>query len=184
MQIDTRFGTVRIVDEPTYTFGSQDNLRRYPLELCLDCSVSSVHGVELNECSVMIVGASGGGSSVYPHSAVVLDDKLYLAVGYRVACLSLDLPHRLVWSTQVDIATCFGIYWDNARRALISHGEIEIARLSLDGNVIWSAGGADIFTEGVRLLPDYIEVVDFNHTVYRVDYVTGTSNICRQGLDD
>jgi hypothetical protein len=127
----------------------------------------------LNGGGIIVVGAGGGCSSVHEHSALVLDDKLYLAVGDHVTCLSLSMPHRLVWSTQVDIATCFGIYWEHSRGALISHGELEISRLSLEGALIWQASGADVFSEGFRLLPDDVEAVDFNRTVYRLDYATG-----------
>lgn len=87
----------------------------------------------------------------------------------HVACLSLELPYKLICSTRVDTATCFGVYWDSERAALISHGELEIERLSLHGDLVWQASGA----EGFRLLPDYIEAVNFNPTIYRFDYVTG-----------
>jgi hypothetical protein len=71
------------------------------------------------------------------------------------------------------MATCFGIHWENGRGALISHGELEISRLSSEGNLLWQASGADVFSEGFRLLPAHIEAVDFKRTVYRLDYATG-----------
>jgi len=46
-------------------------------------------------------------------------------------------------------------------------------RLTPQGDVIWSASGADVFSEGFSLLSDCIEVVDFNRTTYRLDYTTG-----------
>jgi len=174
MQIHTQSGPVKIVNEPAYSFGSQDNVRTYPLEVRLsDGTLTSVHALELNGLGVVVVGASGGCSAVHQHSAVAIKDKLYLAVGDHVVCLSLDSPHRLVWATQVDTATCFGIFWEGKRAALISHGELEIACLTPQGNVIWSASGADVFSEGFSLLSDCIEVVDFNRTTYRIDYATG-----------
>jgi hypothetical protein len=36
-----------------------------------------------------------------------------------------------------------------------------------------SASGADLLSEGFSLLSDYIEVVDFNRIIYRLDYATG-----------
>lgn len=114
---------------------------------------------------------------MHEHSALVIDDRLYLAVGDHVACLSLELPHRLIWATRVDTATCFGVYWDSGRAALISHGELEVSRLSLRGHLLWQSSGADIFSNGFRLLPEYIEVVDFNQTIYCIDYVTGVSSL-------
>lgn len=174
MDLDTQYGLITIVDESTYSFGSQDNVHSYPREMRLsNDSLTSIHGLGLNGRSVLVIGAAGGCSAVHEHSAVVIDDKLCLAVGDRVACLSLELPFQLVWSTQVDTATCFGVYWDSDRAALISHGELEIARLSLHGDPIWQVSGADLFSEGFRLLPDHIEAVDFGRTIYRFDYATG-----------
>ncbi|QYY31151.1 hypothetical protein K2O51_28060 [Cupriavidus pinatubonensis] len=174
MDLDTKYGLIRIVNEPTYSFDSTDNTRRYAQEIRLaDDSVSSIHGIHLNGDGIVVVGAGGGCSAVHEHSALIMDDKLYLAVGDSVACMSLESTHELLWSVQTDMATCFGIYWAEHQRALISHGELEISRLSTDGVIAWQTSGADIFTEGVRLLPNYIEVVDFNKAIYRLDYSTG-----------
>ncbi|MBR8185763.1 hypothetical protein KDW54_25580 [Burkholderia ambifaria] len=173
-KLDTQYGLLSVVNEPKYSFESKDNARSYPLEIRLaHDSITSIHGVALNGHDVVVVGATGGCSTVHDRSALVIDGKLYLAVGDQVACLSLELPYRLIWSTRVDTATCFGVYWDSKRATLISHGELEIARLSLHGDLLWQASGADIFTEGFRLLPDYIEAIDFNQTTYRFDYETG-----------
>jgi len=74
---------------------------------------------------------------------------------------------------QVDSATCFGVYYQGHHHALISHGELEIARISEDGQLLWSASGADVFSEGFSLLPHFIEVVDFNGQTYRFQYEHG-----------
>ncbi|MBB3239723.1 hypothetical protein FHW68_001214 [Pseudomonas sp. Tn43] len=174
MNMHTPYGLITIVDEPTYSFNSTDNAQPYALDVLLtDESITSIHGVKLNGDSILVVGAGGGGTAIHKHSALVLDHKLYLAVGDHIACLSLELPYRLLWSVRVDTATCFGIHYENQQQALLSHGELEITRLSMDGVIIWQASGADIFSEGFCLLPDYIEAVDFNKSVYRFDYVTG-----------
>lgn len=59
----------------------------------------------------------------------------------------------------VDAATCFGVYYLPEHACLISHGELEIARLSLSGEIVWSAGGKDIFSEGFRLSREYVEAI-------------------------
>src|SRR5690606_20648615 len=106
---------------------SQDNVRSYPHELRLSNeSLTSIHGLELDGHRLLVIGATGGRSTVHAHSAVAIDDKLYLAVGNQVACLSMASPFELAWSTQVDTATCFGVYWAPERAALISHGELAI----------------------------------------------------------
>lgn len=174
IEMNTDYGLLRILDEPEYSFDSQDNSRPYLQEMCLTKgSPSSIHGVELNHQRIMIIGAGGGCSTVHRHSALIIDGKLYLAIGDLIVCLSLEPSHRLLWSIQADAATCFGIHWDSRRAALVSHGELEISRISTCGDLIWKASGADIFSESFRLLPDCIEAVDFNQSVYRFDYMTG-----------
>ncbi|WP_313818866.1 hypothetical protein [Cupriavidus sp.] len=176
MEMHTSYGPLSIVNEPNYSFKSADNARHYAIEIRLadDAYISSAHGVYLNEEAIAVVGASGGCSAVHDNSACVIDDKLYLAVGDSLACLSLSSPDRLLWSVQADMATCFGIYWADKQRALISHGELLISRLSTDGKILWQTSGADIFTEGCRLLPECIEAIDFNKAVYHFDYLTGS----------
>lgn len=41
----------------------------------------------------------------------------------------------------MDTATCLGIYFDEVSGALISHGEMEIARLSADESIVWRTVG-------------------------------------------
>jgi hypothetical protein len=41
--------------------------------------------------------------------------------------------------------------------------------------VVWSCGGADIFSEGIKVFPDYVEVVDFNKNIYKIYITNGTS---------
>ena len=172
--LDTHEGQVTIFDEPTYSFGSADNLRTYDTEIRLDNEhLTSVHGVRSDGEWSSVFGASGGRSTVHQHSAIEVDGRLYLAVGNQVVCLNL-VTGLTEWSRRVDWATCFGVYWDPFHEALISHGEMQISRLSLTGDEIWSAGGADIFSEGFRCLRSGIQVTDFNQSVYLFDYRTGT----------
>ncbi len=118
------------------------------------------------------MGQISVGANIHEHSAVFRNGFLYLAVGDRVACLSLQ-PAEVIWSIEVDSATCFGIYFYEPRSAFISHGELEIARLSEDGAILWRESGADIFSEGFALLPDCVEAVDFEKRIYRFRYEDG-----------
>lgn len=184
MDIQTPYGLITLLDEPTYSFNSTDNEHSYKHELLLtDESITSVHGVKLNGEHILVIGAGGGCTAIHKHSAIVVDDRLYIAVGDQVACLSLEHPDQILWTVKVDTATCFGIYWANQHRVLLSHGELEITRLSVDGGIIWQVSGADIFSEGFSLLTDYIEAVDFDKSVYRFDYVTGNLLHCLPSSD-
>ncbi len=172
--IETRQGKVAVLDEPTYSFGSADNIRNYDAEIQLDSdNLTSAHGVKIDGKWSAIFGAGGGPSAIHQHSAVEVGDRLYLAVGDQVVCISL-LTGLKEWSRRVDLATCFGVHWDRAHEALISHGELQISRLSLNGDEIWNAAGSDIFSGGLKCLGTGIEVIDFNGSVYLFDYRSGT----------
>ncbi len=139
---------------------------------------SSRHGVVLREDGIVrqscILLAGGGASGLHQHSAVCTGDASFVAVGDTLC--SLELPSLdLLWHRRVDAATCFGVYHSTKYGCLISHGELEIARVSLSGEVVWSVGGADIFSEGFQLHTDSIEAVDFNRKVYRIDIETGAA---------
>jgi hypothetical protein len=174
--IASRFGNVGIVNEPTYSFGSGDNLRRYEQEKNLQevYRPTSVHGVFLDDEPLAVFGAAGGCSAVHRHSALVLDSKLYLAVGDSLVCFALD-DRQFCWATVLDPATCFGIYYETERDALISHGELEVARIDKKGNVLWASSGADIFSEGFRLEKKFIAVTDFDKREYHFSYENGSA---------
>lgn len=174
MILQSKFGTIELINERAYTFGSVDNVRRYSFEKHLDKEYrpSSIHGILLNGEPLAVFGSSVGGTGIHEHSAILLNDDIYLAVGNHLACMALQ-PFKLKWETEPDEATCFGIHYEPAHSALLSHGELEIARLSTDGKVLWRSSGADIFTGEFELQLKYIQVADFNGKVYRFSYDTG-----------
>jgi hypothetical protein len=73
------------------------------------------------------------------------------------------------------------VYYCPEHDFLLSHGELEVARVSLKGEIVWSACGRDIFSEGFRIVGDHIVAIDFYHGVYRIDIVTGRCELL-QGL--
>lgn len=178
MKFPTITGELEIIDERTYTFKSTDNLRTYPLEIDLsgDCAPSSTYGLFLCGEPLVVIGAGGGATGVNDHSAILIGSKVYLAICDTVICLLLN-PITLLWTLEIDPATCFGIHYLPEKRALISHGELTVARFSEDGKIIWSSSGADIFTEGFELLTKHIKVVDFNNVEYFIDYETGKEHV-------
>lgn len=170
---------VVISDDYNYASGSADNTRAYSAEYDLTndgYAPSSKHAVRIEvdgaEVASCIVLAGGGASGVHEHSGLIHDDSCLVAVGSFVC--RLGLPQLdLLWSAEVDHATCFGIHHSVEHGCFISHGELEIARLSYDGRIVWSAGGRDIFTNGFRLRADHVEAIDWNGEQYRVDLATG-----------
>jgi hypothetical protein len=168
---------VQIINEPSYSFGSADNLRRYDTEVDLTDGYrpSSVHGVIVDGRPTLVIGDAGGASGVHDHSLLILDSRAFVAVGAHVVCFTIGNLHP-DWALKTDEATCLGVYYDREHDALISHGELTISRFSSDGEIIWSEGGADIFSEGFSMLPEHIDAIDFDHRVYDFDYLTGESN--------
>ena len=175
---------VQIIDEPNYSFGSADNSRRYDTEVDLTDGYrpSSVHGVIVDDRPTLVIGDAGGASGVHAHSLLILDSRAFVAVGAHVVCFTIgSLRHD--WALKTDEATCFGVYYDRDHDALISHGELTITRFSRDGEIIWSEGGADIFSEGFSLQPEHIVAIDFDHSVYQFDYLTGESKRHNKSCD-
>lgn len=174
--------TIQISDDSSRSLGRAVNLHSYEKVHWLDDTQeyepSSLHAVRIidgdegREIASCILCASRGATGIHENSAFVHGDALILAVGpYAV---SLHLPTlQLHWKTQVDIATCFGVYHSPHHACYISHGEIEIVRFSYFGKVEWATGGRDIFTEGFRLNEHSIEATDFNNDHYRLDIQTG-----------
>lgn len=174
MEYGTDRYIVQLIDEPTYTFNSTDNLRVYDREYVFTnepSTITSIHGIMTGSASA-VLGATGGSTSVHRHSVVIVDSRCFVAVGDTACCFSLP-SLQLEWHIQVDVVTCFGLYYSQKHHGLFSHGEIHITRLTLEGNIQWSVSGKDIFTEGFRLLEDHIEAVDFGNEPYRIEIVSG-----------
>jgi hypothetical protein len=178
MEIPAGTFQLTIIDEPDYHVGSTANPRRYDQLYNFDQEYrpSTQYGLvcldaQQKRRSCLLL-ASAGATSVHEHSAVVVREQCFVAVGDQLCCLSLP-DTRLQWATNVDSATCFGVYYSAPHDCLISHGEMEIARVDFDGRIVWSAGGADIFTGEFRLDEKHAYVTDFNDMPYRIEIETG-----------
>lgn len=137
---------------------------------------SSCHGVVCSDnagfnASVLLY-AGGGASGVHHRSLCILGGQCFVAIGPYVVSLSLPTL-EILWSTEVDSATCFGVHPTLDGRALISHGELEVSRVAPSGEILWTAGGADVFSEGMVVTKTEVQVEDFNHDRYVFDVETG-----------
>jgi len=169
---------VRVVDEGCHTFGSADNACHYAIEApaAVAGETSSIHGVFCDvgaeSAGSTVIGARGGKTAVHENSCVLLATECFVAVGCEVVCLSLPVL-RVRWRRQVDLATCFGVHPTQDELGLIVHGEVEISRIDLDGNVVWSRGGGDIFTGCFSVEGDRIVAYDFEGKRYVLSASTG-----------
>jgi hypothetical protein len=123
------------------------------------------------ENSCLIMGPYVG-TLLHKNSIVLADNHLFLAISAWICCL--EIPNlKLIWQQQVDFAACFGIYLSPDGEGLLSHGEVEIAKIGFGGEIEWRASGKDIFTGGFVLASDHIDVTDFNNEKYRILISTG-----------
>ena len=176
-----QFG-LTLFDDQTYTTDSADNSRRYDREYHFVKEYRPVSNYGLvcvtpegvtHSCILL---AGGGASRVHENSAVVVNGSCFVGVGDMLCSLSVPTLD-LKWATKVDSATCFGVYYSPQHDCLLSHGELEVARVSLNGEIVWWASGKDIFSEGFRVVGEHVEAIDFNHEIYRIDIDTGRSEL-------
>ncbi|HUG66998.1 MAG TPA: hypothetical protein VMM76_04565 [Pirellulaceae bacterium] len=174
--------TAESPDIPRYNAESADNTSA-PEEECFfgdDGYPSSRHRIAVRHADAVLASriflAGGGDSGVHAHSAFVRGETCFVAVGPFVCALEFPTL-RLLWHTRADPATCFGVYDVPGYASIISHGELEIARLSYSGQLLWSGGGRDIFSEGFQLHEHHAEAIDFDGTRYSFELETGQSHI-------
>lgn len=177
MHFESSFAEIEVINEPTYSFGSMDNPRNYPIEWQAPAEqrATAIHGILVDGEPLVVFGAPSA-TGVHEHSALFLHGQVLLAVGNHLISFCPQ-PYHLNWGIEVDLATCFGIHYQAENDALISQGELKIARIAEDGRILWSSSGADVFSEKLSLLPDCIEAINFNHNTYRFDYRSGVQDV-------
>lgn len=122
-------------------------------------------------CSAMI-GAEGVGTGIHNTSYVVEEGRITICCSDSIFCLSI--PNLdLLWKTRVDEATCFEVF--KIHDGYIVHGELEISRIDLNGNIVWQRSGADIFTteKGVddfEITDSHIRAIDWGGRTYTFDF--------------
>jgi len=169
---------VEVFNDTRYDIKSNDNVNAYE-EFHLntnDCQPTSIHGISLYKDKHLIksiaVGASGGGTGVHKHSVIVNHNVLVICCSDTIFCFSFPAL-MLLWKTVADSATCFGVY--EYQSDYIVHGELEITRLSNDGNIMWQHGGADIFTtlkgkDDFVITDNHILATDWEDRKYKFDF--------------
>jgi len=145
-------------DEEEYQFSTQIGIKLYEEE---------------NLISSAIICSSGGASGIHQTSQIINEDKIVICCSNQI--FNLSIPNlNLRWNTKADEATCFEIFQIN--KDFIIHGELEISRLSKEGEIIWQRSGADIFTtleskrDDFKLTDNYIFVTDWENRKYQFDF--------------
>jgi hypothetical protein len=165
--------------KPAFEEGSADNLNLYS---AVYGESSEYKSDSMYEVSVfladdllkrILIRANGGGTIIHKTSFVVEADRMVICYSDTVFCLSL--PNlSLLWNTKADGASCFEIF--KYQSDYIVHSELEITRLSKNGDIIWQQSGADIFvTPGncesdFIVTADYILATDWENRKYKLDF--------------
>ncbi len=183
MKFEIESGCLELIDEGEfgYVFGSSDNLRRYPQEMNLSTEPRpniSV-GVLMDGRPKLVVGTFGGLTRLHEHAAVLVDEQLFVALAGLILCLNIR-SLTMDQTIEADPMTCFGVYFEPNRNALISHGELEVARFNLNGTCVWRTSGPDIWTGPFEVRPDAIHATIWDETPARIDYETGAVTILKQ----
>jgi hypothetical protein len=113
--------------------------KRYELDNAYHAS--SVHSVNYGDQKTLyscLLTASGAATGVHPHSGILHNDQYIIAVSNYL--VSLQLPQLdLVWQSEADLFTCFGVYHLPDQKCYISHEELEIVRVTYEGQIVWSS---------------------------------------------
>ena len=175
---------LEIIDELTYIVRSSDNNFNYDFVYHDTDSLeykSCCHGVKIYQDELLVGSAIvcdvGGATDIYKNSIIIDQNTLLICCANKLFSLNLtDL--NLNRMTQIDIATCFGVF--EANDGLFTNGELEVTRLDKYGNIVWQTGLRDILVnidneQDCFILHDaYMELQDFNSNIYHLD-LNGTA---------
>ena len=169
---------VQIRDEQEYNSKSNDNHIKYNRVIdhsggfnpSSQYSVRSFNDEELTE-ELIILGKQGA-TTVHQNSALIFSDQILICCGNEVFCFSLPRL-ELLWNCEADYATCFGIH--KIGEVIIVHGELQMSRIDLAGNILWTCGGADIFVDhngisSLKFHDNFFEIDDFSENHYVISY--------------
>src|SRR5438094_194906 len=135
-KLNLNFGSYKIElsNDQVFKLNSMDNIFNYDFvyhdkeALKFQCSQHAIKVFADGRLyKSAIVCAIAGGTTIHSHSAVIEGNDIFICCADKVFSLSLpDLT--LNWMTQVDMATCFGIY--KADNGLFTHGEMSVKRFN------------------------------------------------------
>lgn len=168
---------IELIDDKFHTLNSVDNINTYGIAYCQNMAtqINSKHGIKIIEneteiCSA-IVCSDGMSTTIHPTSYLIKNDVIFICCDRHV--YTLDIPSlRLNWVIEFDPATCLEIY--PFEKDFIIHGELNISRGTIKGDIVWNFSARDIFVNlnGHRefeISDGKIKVIDFENYEYVID---------------
>ncbi len=102
------------------------------------------------------------------------DEAIYFCSG-KFVCKWHVTQMILMWRIELDFTSCFTIkFLDNGSSILVS-GELTLSKIDLEGNILWSYSGSDIFVTkdgkvGAKIIENQIYIADWNDTWHVLDF--------------
>ena len=170
---------IRLSNQNHFSPGSADNADHFAKIYSLDEDYenSTQIGIQIFDndeiVSSAMIGATGGASGIHKTSQIVKGNRITICCSDTVFCLSIP-ELELNWKIKSDEATCFEIF--ELKEDYIVHGELEISRISWNGEIVWQRAGADIFTtlegkdDDFLVAEDSIIATDWENRKYRFDF--------------
>lgn len=178
MKIDYKSFEIEVIDDKNYKLKSTNNLHQYRKIYFEENEYhpSSKHAVIVKEngieISSVIICETQGTTGIHENSFIIEDNKMWILVSNKVYCL--EIPSlKIIWQKEFDQFTNFCIY--QLEENFIIHGELEIFRITKEGNILWSFGGRDIWVnpEGKNELiieENFIRLFDFESNEYIINF--------------
>ncbi|KRD59257.1 hypothetical protein ASE40_13850 [Flavobacterium sp. Root935] len=182
MKIDYNNFEIEVFDDQNYTLNSPENSFHYQKVYFegkyqeKNFYSTSKHAIVIKkneaEISSAIICATGGATGIYENSFIIEDKKIWIRVCNTLYCLQIP-SLEIVWHKEFDFATNFGIY--KLEKDFIIYGEVEIFRITKEGEIVWRFGGRDIWVnlEGknpFNIESDKIRLIDFESNEYVLDF--------------
>ncbi len=181
MKFESQNYTIEVIDEQAYACGSSSNLHTYSQEYNLEPKYrpSSSYGVKCVQSDAnCIVLASGGASAITEQSVIFRDSVFWILIGDQLVCFALPTL-ELLWNKKIDSATGFELFLSPDGKGLLIHGELEISKVTFEGETIWNTSGKDIFTEEFFVYEKHIEATDFNGEKYHIKIDDGVNTLIK-----
>ena len=178
MKVDYKNFEIEVIDDKNYILNSSNNLRQYQKvyyeESEFHCSskhavIIKEHGIEISNA---IICETEGATGIYENSYIIENDKIWIRVSNKIYCLKIP-SLEIIWQKEFDQFTNFCFY--KLEEDFLIHGELEIFRITKNGEIIWRFGGRDIWvnpegSEELIIKDNVILLVDFESNRYILDF--------------
>jgi len=182
MKLNYKNFEIEVFEDLNYILNSVDNLRQYK-KIYFDGRQqenqfypSSKYGIVIKECKIeissILICEIGWTTKVSDNSFIIENDKIWISIANKIYCFKIP-SLELIFKKEFDSFANFSIY--KLEEDILIHGELEIFRISKEGDVIWTFGGRDIWVniEGKTELSignNTIRLFDFDSNEYVIDF--------------